>query len=245
MLIVIPCFRESERLPQFLPGLAAALDGHACEVQVVDDGSPAAERESTRQLVDRIRAAFPATVLPMLALSSNQGKGAAIRAGWSAHPGHEQLAFVDADGSIAPDEVARFVRMAMTNPAKALIASRIKMLGRRIERSHFRHYFGRIFATLVSVRLNLPVYDSQCGLKALPAWVYANHAARFQENGFAVDPELLYVLIKLGVTVEEVPINWTHIKGSKVRPVRDAVAMFLALGRIVRRNSGWMPPPED
>jgi dolichyl-phosphate beta-glucosyltransferase len=239
MIIVIPCYREAERLPQFLPGLAAALKGLNCQVQVVDDGSPVEDREAVRALVKTVSEQFPALVLPLLALPANQGKGGAIRAGWLAHREAEQLAFVDADGAIGPDEVARFVRLALRDPAKAYLASRVKMLGRTITRSSTRHFTGRIFATVVSLKLDLPVYDSQCGLKAIPAGAFFDHAERFQENGFAVDPELLLILSKLGVPMEEIPVDWTHIEGSKVHLVRDAVSMFLALNRIVDRNSSW------
>lgn len=39
---------------------------------------------------------------------------------------------------------------------------RIKRMGADVRRSGSRHYFGRIFATAVSILPKLPVYDTQC-----------------------------------------------------------------------------------
>jgi dolichyl-phosphate beta-glucosyltransferase len=239
MIIVIPCYKESLRLPRFLPGLVEALKGSGCKIQVVDDGSPADDCDKVARLVEDLRLKSGETLLPLLALPVNQGKGKAVRAGWELHQHEEQLAFVDADGSISPQEVCRFLAIAKSNPQKAYIASRVKMLGRNVSRKLTRHLYGRVFATFVSTRLNAPIYDSQCGLKTIPGAFFRAHQGRLQENGFAFDVELLHILLKLGVSVEEIPIDWTHIEGSKVRLVRDSFAMFNSLNTIVKRHSVW------
>jgi hypothetical protein len=43
----------------------------------------------------------------------------------------------------------------------------------------------------------------------------------------AFDVELLYLARRRGFRIAEVPVTWTHVHGSKVRPALDAFRMLL------------------
>lgn len=240
--LVVPCYRESARLPVFLPELCAALDRvEGARVLVVDDGSGPEEAAAARALVEGLRPRH-ACLRPLLELPENVGKGGAVYAGWAAHEGETWLGFVDADGSCSAAEVARLAGLAAAEsaPLPALFASRVKLLGRRVERLFKRHLLGRVFATLVSELLAIPVYDSQCGLKLVPRAAYEAVAARLRVRGFAFDVELLAALIDSGCTVREVPIDWHEVAGGKVRLLRDSWRMANDVRRIrERRRQGW------
>ena len=97
--IVIPAYNEHQRLSRSLEILWAHLarSGHRdTEVIVVDDGST----DTTADLVREWSVRWPA--LRLLQLPSNEGKGAAVRAGVAASHG-DVVAFTDADLS-APIE---------------------------------------------------------------------------------------------------------------------------------------------
>ena len=243
VLLTIPCFNEAERLPAFLPGLLQEIAAAALpvSVEIVDDGSSPDERQAISQLVAALRPRHP-FLLPPRELPANHGKGAAIRASWDAAPATaDWLAFVDADGSISPAETCRFLRHCLAGePPCTWLASRIRMLGRCVRRSAHRHLMRRVFATLVGTLINPGVYDTQCGLKALPACHYRQIRPLLAENRFAFDVELIAALDHARLPAAELPIDWHETPGSKVRLVRDTLAMLRAVLRIRRRlKRGW------
>ncbi len=219
-------------------------------VLVVDDGSGEAEAAALRKVVNELRPDYPC-LLPLLELPENQGKGGAVRAGWlAAAPEAEWLGFVDADGSCSAAETTKLIQLArkyrealpyfnlpVSDRPPALIASRIKILGRRVERQLKRHLLGRIYATLTSTLLNIPVYDSQCGLKLLPRSAFEAVTDRLQVSGFAFDAELIASLLDQGTPVLEIPIDWHEVAGGKVRLLRDSWRMARDIWRIRQRRA--------
>jgi glycosyltransferase involved in cell wall biosynthesis len=234
VLLVIPCFRESERVGPLLRELKSEFGGDGeVRVLLVDDGSGAGEADRLREVVEA--AGFNAEVH---ALEMNQGKGGAVYAGWAQARDEEWLAFVDADGSCSAEEVKRLLSMRGEG---AIFASRILMLGRLIQRRFLRHLLGRVFATLVGTFLEVPVYDSQCGLKLVPRAVFERVRALLTLKGFAFDVELLCALFDSGCTIREEPIDWHEVEGGKVKLWRDSWRMFRDVLRVreARKSENW------
>lgn len=240
--LVIPAFQESTRLGPFLDDLNRELQSMTnVTVQVVDDGSAAAEAEATAALINQRRSEMP-WLLTMHGLSDNHGKGAAVRAGWDLAGDEAWLAFADADGATPAREIRRLIaQLPQASPGgPAIFASRILMLGRHVDRKLKRHIVGRVFATLVSNLLGIRAYDTQCGCKFIPAAAYHRIRDRLKCRGFSFDVELLVVLTDSGCQVREEPVDWFEIPGGKVHLIRDSWRMFRELLdiRARRRKSG-------
>ena len=238
--LVIPCYRESARIGAFLPELCremSALGG--VRIMVVEDGSDAEEVAKMGAVIEALRTEY-ACLLALKTLPNNLGKGGAVYSGW-AEPGEANwLAFVDADGACSPVEVARLIQMK--SAGRAFFASRVKMLGRRVDRLFKRHLLGRIYATLVSELLDVPVYDSQCGLKIVPRLAFERIASRLQVSGFAFDVELMVARVDTGCAIQEVPIDWHEVEGGKVHLLRDSWRMARDVYKIRARRSCWKMP---
>jgi hypothetical protein len=133
-----------------------------------------------------------------------------------------------------------------------VLGSRVRLLGRSIERRPSRHYIGRVAATAISIVLGLPVYDTQCGAKLFRA--NGEVPALFREpftTGWAFDVEILARLIRqraaagasARAALYEQPLRrWHDAPGSKVKPL-DYLVAARDLWRIHRRYLADLPVP--
>ncbi|MEM6911026.1 MAG: glycosyltransferase [Verrucomicrobiota bacterium] len=236
--LVIPCFRESKRLPNFLPLLCQALAEAESSVAIllVDDGSGEREAESLSRLAERLRATFPA-LLPPLLLTRHQGKGAAIRAGWDQlAPSHTWLAFIDADGAVSPRELLRLLQLQGTE-SEAIFSSRRARPRRKVERAFDRRLMGLVFHLLEKLLLDTGLSDTQCGCKMLPSSLWQALSPQARETQFLFDIELAILLQRAGVPIREVPIDWQEVGGSRLH-WSEPFRMAASLGALRHRLLG-------
>ena len=78
--------------------------------------------------------------------------------------------------------------------------------------------------------------DTQCGFKCFRGDIVPELFRQQVVPGFAFDVEILFLAGKAGLVLQEIPIDWYYHEGSKVRPIRDAVAMTRDLLRIRWRH---------
>ena len=164
-------------------------------------------------------------------LPKNSGKGEAVRQGMLRAFGVSNAIYVgylDADLSTPLSELLELVE-TLTKDSQLLLAmcARVKLLGRTIDRNPFRHYFGRIFATAVSIVLRIPVYDTQCGAKIFRStaavrdlfrepfksrWIFdVEIIARLAQRVGATKRDMASVLVEYPVR------RWRDVRGSKLR----------------------------
>ncbi len=220
--LVIPCFNEAARLDRAeILRLAAGRPDLA--LALVDDGS----RDGTGEVLTTLRSANDA--IRVIALERNRGKAEAVRAGLLAAiaDGARIVGYADADLSTPVDELLRLAACVDRYRVDVILASRVRLLGRHIDRHAHRHYLGRLFATFASMALRLPVYDTQCGAKFLrvtPALVAALQTP-FRTR-WIFDVELLARLLDGSGdasplqpdAIREVPLRtWRDVAGSKLR----------------------------
>lgn len=237
--IVIPCYNEANRLDRdaFLEYASRSLH---VQLVFVNDGSS----DSTLDVLHQLQARLPN--IHVRDNEHNRGKAETVRSGLRYAlnlPDADIVGFWDADLATPLSAIGDMLSVFTENPAiDVVIGSRVKLLGRDIQRRPERHYLGRIFATLASITLDLPVYDTQCGAKLFRATNVLSAAleAPFLSR-WIFDVELLARFIELRSaravlesTFEHPLRSWRDVPGSKVNASAFAKAAT-ELWRIYRR----------
>jgi glycosyltransferase involved in cell wall biosynthesis len=223
--IIVPCYNEELRLnPQAFLEMARAHP--EIRFLMVNDGS----RDGTEAMLTRL-AADGGAQIDTISLAENSGKAEAVRRGvlHALKDAPYAFGYWDADLSTPLDEIPMFRQILDERPNVELVmGSRVKLLGRDIERKATRHYLGRVFATCASTSLGVPVYDTQCGAKLFrnsrgTRWAFRSPFL----SRWIFDVELMARLALLGrrqprydtehcVYERPLPV-WRDVAGSKIR----------------------------
>jgi dolichyl-phosphate beta-glucosyltransferase len=225
--IVIPAYNEETRIEPTVRDIViyCRKAGRSFELIVVDDGS----QDTTSTVGRNLAEEFPEVRL--IRLAANHGKGYAVRAGVVNATGRSVL-FADADGATPIEEIER-LESGLSSGADVAVGSRaLRAAGVQVHARLYRHLMGRTFHLLVEWLADGGVKDTQCGFKLFRSAVAQDLFSRMRMNGFSFDVEVLMMARRLGYRVAEVPVNWTHKPGSKVRLTLDSLRMAADLVRI-------------
>jgi len=148
------------------------------------------------------------------------------------------LTFIDADGAIPAREYWRVASLLPAAEADVVCACRIKMAGRTIDRTLFRHFQGRVFATFAEELFHLGYYDTQTGMKAFRASMLRPILPRLQEERWLLDVELLVLMRQAGARAIEVPIDCYMRGPSSLAFGLDPLRMGVQLVKLRSRLGG-------
>jgi dolichyl-phosphate beta-glucosyltransferase len=229
--IVIPAYNESARIPATLKSVLDCVRAHGwnAEVIVVDDGS----RDSTAELVKAIAATAPE--LRLIQNPGNRGKGFSVRNG-ILHALGEVVMFTDADLS-APMEEAERLFNAIVDGADIAIGSRWLERNRQTHRQPlYRQFFGRCFNAVTRMVMGLTFADTQCGFKAFTRKAAQTVFQLQTIERWGFDPEILFMGLKRGFRIDEVPVSWAHDERTRMSYLKDGMRMLQDIA-IVRWNA--------
>ncbi|HEY1901809.1 MAG TPA: dolichyl-phosphate beta-glucosyltransferase [Terracidiphilus sp.] len=225
--IVIPAYNESARIPATLKEVVSCIRAQSwdAEVIVVNDGST----DSTAAVVSEFARTAPEVRL--VENPGNRGKGYSVRSGMLQALG-DVVMFSDADLS-APIEEAERLFAAIAAGADIAIGSRWLEKGRQTHRQPlYRQFFGRCFNAVTRAVMGLHFADTQCGFKAFtrPAAQTVFQLQTIERWGF--DPEILFIALKCGYRVVEVPVSWAHDERTRMSYLKDGIKMLEEIATI-------------
>jgi glycosyltransferase involved in cell wall biosynthesis len=217
IVAIIPGYNEGPRIGEVVRGAAAHLP-----VLVVDDGS----RDDT---ATQARAAG-ATVIEQ---RPNQGKGAALRAGFrrALADGADAALTLDADGQHDPAEIPTFLSAWAAEPRTDLVIGRRNFRAMPPIRRLSNVIGGRAFSWAVG----RPIPDNQSGYRLVSRRIMEATLAS-TEGGFEFEVEMITTCIRMGGTIAWVPIRTIYAgQPSHIRPLAH-LRSFIGIVRKARRE---------
>ena len=228
--IIIPVYNEAATIDEVVRRVRALklpLEVIAVNDASTDGSGAALDRLAADRQLDRV-----------IHQAQNQGKGAALRAGFAAATG-DVVVVQDADLEYDPSDLPGLLEPLRLGKADAVYGSRFQGGPRRV--LFFWHSVGNTFLTLMSnVFTNLNLTDMETCYKLVRRELLQR--LPLTSNRFGFEVEITARLSQVGARIWEMPITYsgrTYAEGKKIT-WRDGLA---ALFHILRYN--LFPPGGD
>ena len=211
--IVIPIYNERETLETLIAKVNAV--DYDKEIILIDDFST----DGTREILNKYENKEGFKVLYH---NHNQGKGAALRTGFSSVNG-DIIIIQDADLEYNPADYGTLIEPIMDGRADVVYGSRF--LGGPHRVLFFWHSIGNmVLTTLSNMLTNVNLTDMETGYKVFTKKV--NDTLTFKCNRFGFEPEFTAKVAKNNFRIYEVPISYNgrdYSEGKKIT-WKDGVA---------------------
>src|ERR1700726_4535352 len=216
--VVMPVFNERDTIDEIIRRVLAVR--MRIELIVVDDCST----DGTSRLLDELQSELGFVLLRQ---PRNQGKGAALRRGFTAVTG-DLVIIQDADLEYSPEEYPQLIELICQGRADVVFGSRF--IGRH-RVFLFTHYLGNRLLTLITnILYNTMLTDMETCYKAMRVDVL--RSMTLKSNGFDIEPEMTAKIFKRGYRVYEVPIPYAgrgYDEGKKITWISGLIALWVLL----------------
>ena len=229
--IIVPAYNEENRIKPFLEELLAFCEKELSdyEILVVNDGST----DGTLALLETHFGSLKQ--FRIVSYTSNRGKGYAVKKGVLSAKGNKLL-FIDADGSINPDQIPHF--LSALQEFDVVVGDRSSSESTVVQHP-LRKLTGIAFNSYVRLLFQSHVTDNLCGVKAFKKNVAEDLFSHLYSERWVFDVELFYLIKKRGYTLKRIPLVWEHKEDSKIRlfdPLKMAFTLFVLRLRLLFRG---------
>jgi glycosyltransferase involved in cell wall biosynthesis len=220
VFVLIPAYRESKVIAQTIAPLATA----GYRIVVIDDGSP-----------DDTESALRGLPVEYLRHSINLGTGAARQTGmtYAQREGAEYAVHFDADGQHDASEIPKMLEPLMAGRADVTLGTRFQRKEDICEIPTVRRIVLRGAILVNAVMTGVRLSDAHNGFRAFNRTALSK--IRLTENRMAYASELLTIIRREKLRVEEVPVHIVYTDYSTTKGQRNMNAIHILIDLILNR----------
>jgi len=218
----MPCFNEIRTIDTILEKVLSVKLPCEREIIIIDDCST----DGTREYLQKYN---KSDIIKVFLHDSNQGKGAALRTGFSKAAG-DIIIIQDADLEYNPNDYHKLLQPVLDGRADVVYGTRFSG-GEPHRVLYYWHSVGNNFLTRLSnMFTNLNLTDMEVCYKVFKSELLKN--IELKENRFGFEPEFTAKIARLGCPIYEVGISYdgrTYQQGKKINWKDGVRAIYVIL----------------
>jgi glycosyltransferase involved in cell wall biosynthesis len=198
--IIVPVFNEASNISDNIKLLTEELSKHysSYDIYIISDGST----DDTNKIINTIEDKN----LKLICLEENQGKGAAIRIGFSQCRG-DFILFIDGGMELHPKEIKMFMGLMSLYSADMVIGSK-RHPQSKVFYPWYRRFLSIVYQKFIRILFSINVTDTQVGIKLFKGELVRDILPYLEINQYGFDLEIICLANALGYhNILEAPIR--------------------------------------
>lgn len=214
--LIIPCYNEENTLETCVQRCLALCEHDVnLELVIVDDCSS----DDSLVIAEKLRQDMSSRcTITVLKHEVNQGKGAALRTGFT-HAQGDYVAIQDADMEYNPLDYLVLLKEMRENNADVVYGSRYLRPGSRRVLYFWHTWMNRTLTFASNMFTNLDITDMETCYKLFTKKSIQEIAPKLKENRFGFEPEITAYIAQHKLKIHECAITYnprTHEEGKKI-----------------------------
>jgi|TARA_B100000767_G_scaffold265597_1_gene281844 dolichyl-phosphate beta-glucosyltransferase len=229
--IVFPVYNETKRLKDCFKDINkfnSSTNIKSIEYIFVDDGSVDNSSNLISKFLKKKKIFNKRITFKLIKNTKNEGKGASLKKGIKA-ASKEWILTIDTDISVSLVEINRWTKNDyLKNKYKIFFGSR-NLKKSSVTYLYHRKFIGLALVFICKILFGIKLHDTQCGFKLYKKQIGKKIFKKMIDKKFAHDIEIVLLAKQYKTEIIELPVNWTHKEGSKIRLITDSFNIFLSL----------------
>ena len=231
-VLAIPCYNKSTEIEEVVRqsfNVISRIPDITFKIVVIDDCSTDGSKEIIKDLPRKY------TGLSVILNEKNLGKGQSLNLCWRKYES-DFFGFIDGDLDLSVDNLILCIDLIKSNPnISAGVGSKLHK-DSKVEYPKLRKILSRIVQTMNKVFFNLPIRDTQVGIKVFRTSEFDNALKLSKSKGFTWDIEMLSLRNRGRIIEVPVNLNFNFTSSIRLKTIISFMSEYLYLIYRIRKH---------